>query len=61
MRELIPFNSFKISSLDMVSQMSLRYNADVEDNPKKVIMVPILTNSVSPNKTLNFYKTENIF
>lgn len=61
MRELIPFNSFKISSLDMVSQMSLRYNADVEDNPKKLIMVPILTNSVSPNKTLNFYKTENIF
>lgn len=53
MRELIPLNIFKITSIDMVEQMSLRYNEDEEENPKKVAMLPILTNKVSKTKSMN--------
>lgn len=56
MRELLPLNSFKITSIDMVHQMSLRYNEDEEEYPKQVAVLPKLTNSVSKIATLiNFY------
>lgn len=54
LRERILFNIFKVSSKEMVRQMSLRYNSDEEEIPKQIAMEPKITNQVcchfiSPN------------
>lgn len=46
MRERIHFNIFKVSSKQMVRQMSLRYNPDEGEIPKQIVMEPKLTNQV---------------
>lgn len=46
LRELILFNIFKVSSMDMVRQMSLRYDANTEEAPKVVASLPKISNEV---------------
>lgn len=47
-RERIPFNLFKVMVLDMVHQMSMRYDPKEEkENLKKIALAPPITNVVS--------------
>lgn len=50
LRELIPF---KITLMEMVRQMSLRYDANEEEVPKQVALEPKITNMVSKIETKN--------
>lgn len=45
LRERIPLNVFKVKVLDMVHQMSMRYDPNEED-AKKMVLVPQITNKV---------------
>lgn len=46
MRVRIPFNIFKITIMQMASQMSSRYNPNEGEKPKEIMLEPKITNKV---------------
>lgn len=46
LRERLILNIFKVSSKQMVRQMSLRYNPDEGEIPKQIALEPKITNQV---------------
>lgn len=46
LRERLPLNTFKITVLDMVQQMSKRYDSIEETKPKEIVLQPEISNKV---------------
>lgn len=47
LRERVPLNIFKITVLNMVTQMSMRYDPKEEQIPKEIVLSPTISSNVS--------------